>query len=102
MENDVNAWNAVVPAVCMLKDFFDFYDEFQRALLDVIGFVCEDDPFISLPENLLSAKLIVNMFDFIIKFDELKMGKVGERKKRFVLTRHRRPFRTTSRFTGGR
>ena len=62
----------------MLRDFFQFYDEFKTALLRLITFVCaEDDPYVSLPENLMSAKLLVNMFDFIIKFDELKMGKAS-------------------------
>lgn len=77
IENDVAAWNAVVPAVMMLKEFFDFYNEFKVGLLSLIQHVCVDDPFLSLPEHLMTAKLIVNMFDFIIKFDEIKMGKAS-------------------------
>lgn len=75
LENDVAAWQAVVPAVRMLQDFFDFYGEFRDALLKLLAFVCADDPLISLPENLHSARLLVQMLDFVIRFDELKMGK---------------------------
>lgn len=71
------AWNAVVPAVEMLRDFFNFYDEFRTSLLRLLAFVCADDPYISLPENLFCAKLLVNMFDFVIKFDEIKMSKAS-------------------------
>jgi hypothetical protein len=75
VENDVAAWNAVVPAVEMLRDFFNFYDEFRTCLMRLLAFVCTDDPYISLPENLYCSKLLVNMFDFVIKFDEVKMQK---------------------------
>ncbi len=44
VENDVAAWNAVVPAVVMLKEFFDYYDVFRAGLLQCIAFVCRDDP----------------------------------------------------------
>lgn len=77
MEHDVAAWNAVVPAVIMLKEFFDYYDEFKAGLLKCISFVCRDDPYISLPEDLAIAKIIVQMLDFVIRFDELKMGKAS-------------------------
>ena len=77
VENDVAAWNAVVPAVTMLLEFFEYYDGFKTELLRLLAFVCTDDPYISLPENLASAKLLVNMFDFVIRFDELKMGKAS-------------------------
>ncbi len=53
VENDVAAWNAVVPAVNMLKGFFEFYDQFREAMLRLLTFVCADDPNISLPENLM-------------------------------------------------
>jgi len=76
-ENDVAAWNAVVPAVNMLKRFFDFYAEFRDGLVKLLVFVCQDQPRLALSENLGVAKLIVRMFDFIIRFDELKMGKAS-------------------------
>ncbi len=53
VENDVTAWNAVVPSVNMLKEFFDFYNEFRTALLQLLAFVCSDDPQITLPENMM-------------------------------------------------
>jgi hypothetical protein len=53
VENDVAAWNAVVPAVNMLKGFFEFYDQFREAMLRLLQFICADDPYISLPENLM-------------------------------------------------
>jgi len=76
-ENDIAAWNQVVPAVIMLKDLFDYYASVKACLIGSISFICRDDPFISLPENLATAKQIVQMFDFIIRFDELKMGKAS-------------------------
>lgn len=74
-DNDVAAWNVVVPAVSMLKDSFEYYNLFKNGLLKLVAFVCKDDPYITLPEHLMTAKLIVNMFDFVIRFDEVKMGK---------------------------
>jgi hypothetical protein len=53
VENDVAAWNAVVPVVNMLKGFFEFYDRFREAMLRLLQFICADDPYISLPENLM-------------------------------------------------
>ena len=76
-ENDITAWNAVVPAVNMLKDFFDYYSAFKDGLLKLLIYVSKEDPKTVLQENLGVTRLIVSMLDFIIKFDELKMGKAS-------------------------
>jgi len=76
-ENDIAAWNAVVPAVNMLKDFFDYYSAFKDGLLKLLEYTSKDDPQAILQENLGVTRLIVSMLDFIIKFDELKMGKAS-------------------------
>lgn len=77
-ENDIAAWNAVVPAVNMLKEFFDYYNAFKDGLFELIKYVTKgDEPKPTLQENLGVTNLIVQMLDFIIKFDELKMGKAS-------------------------
>jgi len=76
-ENDITAWNAVVPAVNMLKDFFEYYSAFKDGLVKLLIYVCKDDPKVVLQENLGVTRLIVSMLDFIIRFDELKMGKAS-------------------------
>jgi len=77
-ENDIAAWNAVVPAVNMLKDFFDYYSAFKDGLVQLLEYATrENDPHEILQESLGVTRLIVSMLDFIIKFDELKMGKAS-------------------------
>lgn len=77
-ENDIAAWNAVVPAVNMLKEFFEFYNNFEKGLLSLLVYVTKEEQVNeSLKENLGITNLIVQMLDFIIKFDELKMGKAS-------------------------
>jgi len=76
-ENDVAAWNAVVPAVNMLKHFFDYYAAFKDGLMKLLVFVCKGDPAVVLPAHLATARQLIQMFDFIIRFDELKMSKAS-------------------------
>jgi len=45
--------------------------------LKLLEYTSKDDPQAILQENLGVTRLIVSMLDFIIKFDELKMGKAS-------------------------
>ena len=68
-ENDISAWNAVVPAVNMLKDFFEYYSAFKDGLIQLLEYACKDnDPHEVLQESLGVTRIIVEMLDFIIRY----------------------------------
>jgi len=73
-ENEEKAWNAILPAVDELKEFYDFSSEIStQAFLILMSEFCKDDPKNSISSHPALAKQLAQVFDFVIRFDDLKM-----------------------------
>jgi len=72
-ENEDAAWAAVLPCVDRLKDFYDYSLELEHAVPKLFTALCKGDPANSLRDNPALAKLLADLFDFVLRFDDLKM-----------------------------
>jgi len=73
-ENEERAWNAILPAVDQLKEFYDFSSEISnQAFLVLMGEFCKEDPKQAISAHPALAKQLAQVFDFVIRFDDLKM-----------------------------
>jgi hypothetical protein len=73
-ENEEKAWTAILPAVDQLKDFYDYSSEISsQAFIILITELCKEDPKVSISTHQAWAKQLAQVFDFVIRFDDLKM-----------------------------
>jgi hypothetical protein len=72
-ENEDAAWSAVLPCVDRLKDFYDYSLELEQCVPKLLTALCKENPANTLQENQALAKLLANLFDFVLRFDDLKM-----------------------------
>mmetsp|Transcript_7644 Transcript_7644/g.12215 ORF Transcript_7644/g.12215 Transcript_7644/m.12215 type:complete len:318 (-) Transcript_7644:122-1075(-) len=72
--SEEEAWNEVLPAVDQLKEFYDYSLELQDCFPKLLLALCKDDPRSNLASQQSLAKQLAEVFDFILRFDELKMG----------------------------
>jgi len=72
-ENDAAAWNAVLPAVDTLKQFYDFSLELEGAFPKLLSALCSQEPKDALGTQQALAKQLADVFDFVLRFDEAKM-----------------------------
>jgi len=72
-ESEEEAWNSVLPAVDQLKTFYDFSLELEQCFPRLLGSLCKNDPKASLASQQALAKQLANVFDFVLRFDDLKM-----------------------------
>jgi hypothetical protein len=79
-ETDKAAWNAILPAVETLQEFYEFSVEVEKIYPRLLTslFAAEDD---SLKSNLKGqqslAKQLADIFDFALRFDDKKMLNPG-------------------------
>ena len=71
--NEQAAWDAVVPAVEQLKEFYEFSLELETAFPKLLQGVCKDNPKDTLSNRQALVKQIAEVFDFVLRFDDLKM-----------------------------
>ena len=72
-ETEEEAWNEVLPAVDQLKEFYDFSLELEECFPKLLVALCKDDPKAKLASLQSLAKQLADVFDFVLRFDDLKM-----------------------------
>jgi len=72
-ETEDAAWNAVLPAVDQLQEFYDFSLELEACFPKLLIALCKNDPKDSLPNQQALAKQLADVFDFVLRFDDAKM-----------------------------
>ena len=72
-ENEEEAWNAVLPAVDQLKEFYDFSLELETCFPKLLSTLCKSDPKANLRTQQSLAKQLADVFDFVLRFDDLKV-----------------------------
>jgi len=73
-ESEEAAWNAVVPAVEQLKEFYDFALELETCLPKLLVALCKtDNPKRNVASLQALVKQMADVFDFVLRFDDLKM-----------------------------
>jgi hypothetical protein len=72
-ETEEAAWNAVLPAVDQLQEFYDFSLELESCFPKLLVALCKNDPKDSLASQQALAKLLANVFDFVLRFDDSKV-----------------------------
>lgn len=72
-EAEEAAWEAVLPAVDQLQQFYDFSLELESAFPKLLISLCKDDPKDTLTSQQALTKLLADVFDFVLLFDDAKM-----------------------------
>jgi len=72
-ENEDAAWNAVLPAVDQLKEFYDFSLELEDCFPKLLIALCKELPKDSLASQQALAKQLADVLDFVLRFDDAKM-----------------------------
>jgi CYRIA/CYRIB Rac1 binding domain len=63
----------VLPAVEQLQQFYDFSLELESAFPKLLVALCKDDPKDTLTNQQALTKLLADVFDFVLLFDDAKM-----------------------------
>jgi len=72
-ETEESAWNAVLPAVDQLQEFYDFSLELESCFPKLVVALCKNDPKDSLANQQALAKQLADVFDFVLRFDDSKL-----------------------------
>jgi len=72
-ETEEAAWNAVLPAVDQLLEFYQFSVALEIGFPNLLVALCKNDPKDSLANQQALAKQMADVFDFVLKFDDAKM-----------------------------
>jgi hypothetical protein len=72
-ENEEAAWNAVLPAVEQLKTFYDFSLSLESSFPKLLLHLCKGNVTENLKDQEALAKLLADVFDFVLRFDDAKM-----------------------------
>lgn len=72
-ESEEAAWGCVLPAVEQLQTFYDFSLELEGAFPKLLVALCQDSPKDTLTSQQALTKLLADVFDFVLLFDDAKM-----------------------------
>ncbi|KAI7871573.1 hypothetical protein BDF14DRAFT_1762477 [Spinellus fusiger] len=72
-ENENKAWEAVLPTVDMLRDFYDYAGDLGKGLPRLLDVLCQGNVSKNLEEHQGLTKLLADLLDFVFEFDHLKM-----------------------------
>jgi len=73
-ETEETAWNAVLPAVDQLQEFFDYAMELETWFPKLLSALCKDTSGKNTLQNQQAlAKQLASIFDFVLRFDDAKM-----------------------------
>jgi len=67
------AWDAVVPAVDELREFYEYSTKLERVFPQLLIALCSEDPKHNLTNKQALAKQLGDIFDFVLRFDDAKM-----------------------------
>lgn len=66
-------WFQLVPAIDILKGFYEFSRDLCELSEQLLKVLCQKDPAKGLEENQSLAKLFGQILEFVTKFDQLKV-----------------------------
>jgi hypothetical protein len=72
-ETEEAAWNAVLPSVEELKEFYDFSLELESCFPKLLVALCKNDPKANIAQQQALAKQLADVFNFVLRFDDMKM-----------------------------
>jgi len=72
-ETEDAAWEAVLPAVDQLQQFYEFSIELEQCFPKLLVVLCRNDPKAQLSSHKALAKQLADVFDFVLRFDDAKM-----------------------------
>jgi len=72
-ETEEAAWNAVLPAVDQLQEFFNYALELEGIFPKLLTALCKDTTKSSIQNQQALAKQLASIFDFVLRFDDAKM-----------------------------
>jgi len=72
-ETEDAAWEAVLPSVDQLQEFYEFSLELEQCFPKLLVALCKNDPKASLSNQQALAKQMADVFDFVLRFDDAKM-----------------------------
>ncbi|KAI9483926.1 MAG: hypothetical protein EXX96DRAFT_560205 [Benjaminiella poitrasii] len=75
VENEDLAWNAILPTVNMLREFYGYSTELDRGIPILLEVLCKDsDTTKDLDRHPGLTKLFAEILDFVFEFDNIKIG----------------------------
>jgi len=74
-KTEKDAWEAVLPAVDKLKEFYDFSLEIDSCFPKLLIALCKINAEESINSQQALAKQLADAFDFVLRFDDTKMGR---------------------------
>jgi len=72
-ETEMAAWEAVLPAVDQLQQFYEFSLDLEQCFPKLLVALCANDPKAQLSGQQALAKQLADVFDFVLRFDDAKM-----------------------------
>lgn len=63
----------LLPAVDVLHEFFDFSKNLEDYLPTLFEPLCSDTPIETITANMGTARILGDIFDFALRFDDLKV-----------------------------
>jgi len=72
-ETEDAAWQTVLPSVEQLKTFYDFSLELEACFPKLLVALCKTYPKQNIKSQQALAKQMSDVFDFVLRFDDLKM-----------------------------
>jgi len=72
-ENEDAAWGAVLPTVEQLREFYEFGLELGTNFPKLLVALCKTNPQENIGSQQALAKQLADVFDFVLRFDNLKM-----------------------------
>ncbi|KAI7904317.1 uncharacterized protein BX663DRAFT_452027 [Cokeromyces recurvatus] len=75
IENEDLAWNAILPTVNMLREFYNYSSELDQGIPILLQVLCKDsDTTKDLDRHPGLTKLFAEILDFVFEFDNIKIG----------------------------
>jgi len=72
-ETESRALVQLLPAVDILHRFFDFSKKIEETLPILFAKLCSDNPISTIETHQVTARMLGEIFDFVLRFDDLKM-----------------------------
>jgi len=76
-EIEEEAWREVLPSVEQMKEFYDFSLELDSCFPKLLSSLCHTDPKQNIINQQALAKEMADVFNFVLRFDDLKMANPG-------------------------
>src|SRR3990167_3785705 len=67
------AWTALIPHTEKLKEYYDFSLELQESFAVLLQTLCSNDPQQTIGDLKGLTKQVAQIFDFVLRFDDMKM-----------------------------